>query len=219
MGESEKVWHIACSTLVYEKSLYLPYAQLERQQGRWKSIFFEQLFPARNKWGVAEGSALASDFKIQVASRFRPGPRKKSSILLPLHQRLRLLRKQHKGGGPVTLGTKLPEDFVDPLMGGVMNSPVKLPGSGKICERKVIMGHLLRDSRDPFDSSPLSASDLIPCGELKEDIKQYNEKKVRMGEERGQQGKSCIQIVARQIRLASRKLPHNPPPPLPQQQP
>ena len=81
----------------------------------------------------------------------------------------------------MTLGTKLPEKFVDPLMGGVMNSPVKLPGSGKVCERKVIIGHLLRDSRDPFDSSPLSASDLVPCEELKEEIKEYNEKKVRLG--------------------------------------
>jgi len=99
MSESEKVWHIACSTLATQKSLYLPYAQLERQQGRWKSIFFEQLFPARNKWGVDEGdAAVSSDFKIQVASRFRPGPRKNSSILLPLHQRLRLLRKQQKAG-------------------------------------------------------------------------------------------------------------------------
>ena len=78
---SPQVWHIACATLAEEKSLYLPYAQLERQQGRWKSIFFEQLFPARNKWGVSEGDgetpAIVSDFKIQVASRFRPGPRRK----------------------------------------------------------------------------------------------------------------------------------------------
>ena len=40
----------------------------------------------------------------------------------------------------MTLGTQLPEKFVDPLMGGVMNSPMRLPGSGKVCERKVRMG-------------------------------------------------------------------------------
>ena len=94
-------------------------------------------------------------------------------------------------GSALTLGSQLPDHFVDPLMGGVMNSPVKLPGSGKVCERKVILGHLKRDSHDPFDSSPLSAADLAPCTELKEEIKEFNRKKktALYAEKEGEDGK------------------------------
>ena len=78
MGDSEKVWYIACCTLASEKCLYLPYPQVGNQQGSWKRIFFEQLFPARNKWQTSaltdqskasQASTDFSDFKIIVASR------------------------------------------------------------------------------------------------------------------------------------------------------
>jgi hypothetical protein len=97
--------------------------------------------------------------------------------LLPLHQRLKLLRKQQKQNANASLGSALPEKFVDPLMGGVMNSPVKLPSSGKVCERKVVTQHLKVDHRDPFDNSPLNAAALIACPELKAEILEWKDNK------------------------------------------
>ncbi|GMH69850.1 hypothetical protein TL16_g05258 [Triparma laevis f. inornata] len=186
-GDRESVWRMACLTFAVEKELYLPYPQLEKIVGSWKRIFFEQLFPARMKWGVEEvlldenglvkEGGVKSDFKIQVACRFRPGERKKSSILLPLHQRLRLLRKQQKQNANASLGSTLPEKFIDPLMGGVMNSPVKLPSSGRVCERKVVSQHLKVDHRDPFDKSSLNTAALIACPELKAEIVEWKNKK------------------------------------------
>ena len=101
------------------------------------------------------------------------GPRKRSSLLLPLHQRLKLLRKQQEKNKGSSLGAALPDKFVDPLMGGVMNSPVKLPSSGKVCERKVVTQCLNRDGKDPFDDSPLSAEALISCIDLKAEIAEW----------------------------------------------
>lgn len=50
----------------------------------------------RNKW--VETSDPVSDFKIRVAVRFKPGSQyERSEIVLPLHQRLKMLKK---GDGP-----------------------------------------------------------------------------------------------------------------------
>ena len=96
---------------------------------------------------------------------------------MPLHQRLKLLRKQQQKNKGASLGASLPDKFVDPLMGGVMNSPVRLPSSGKVCERKVVAQSLNRDGRDPFDDSPLSVEALIACLDLKAEINEWKANK------------------------------------------
>ncbi|VEL13446.1 unnamed protein product [Protopolystoma xenopodis] len=37
-----------------------------------------------------------------------------------------------------------PEAFIDPIMGHLMENPVKLPSSGQIVDRKTIYQHLLK---------------------------------------------------------------------------
>ena len=41
------------------------------------------------------------------------------------------------------------EEFEDPLLGGVMRDPVRLP-SGMVVERASIVQHLLTDKNDPY---------------------------------------------------------------------
>ena len=66
-----------------------------------------------------------------------------------------------------------PEEFLDPLMMEVMDDPVKLPGSGTVCDRAVIAQHLLNDSTDPFSREHLTADMLIPQPELKARIEAW----------------------------------------------
>ena len=43
-------------------------------------------------------------------------------------------------------------------MGEIMEDPVILPGSGKICDRKHIIRHLLSTPNDPFNRQPLTGT-------------------------------------------------------------
>jgi hypothetical protein len=58
------------------------------------SLYLQQLYPARHKW--ATESTVGKAFNIQVAVRFKPGDRQQSKMLLPLHQRLKILKKNEK---------------------------------------------------------------------------------------------------------------------------
>ncbi|KAF5403087.1 Ubiquitin conjugation factor E4 A [Paragonimus heterotremus] len=66
-----------------------------------------------------------------------------------------------------------PDDFVDPIMGHVMEDPVKLPASGHVVDRKTIYRHLLNDSTDPFTRQPLKMSQVVPQDELKATIRAW----------------------------------------------
>ncbi|KAA3673932.1 ubiquitin conjugation factor E4 A [Paragonimus westermani] len=66
-----------------------------------------------------------------------------------------------------------PDDFVDPIMGHVMEDPVKLPASGHVVDRKTIYRHLLNDSTDPFTRQPLKMSQVVPQEELKATIRAW----------------------------------------------
>ena len=178
-------WYNACTNFSSTYKLYLPVVRLSEDKDSWRSIFFSLLLVSKRKWADTndDDAAPAQDFKINVAARFRPGERKEKAVLLPLHQRLKLLRKQRReaqAGGEheyVMLGEKMPEEFLDPLMGNLMLSPVKLPTSGKVVDRKVILAHLKRDPRDPFNNISLDMSMLISDVELKEKISEFNDKK------------------------------------------
>jgi len=67
----------------------------------------------------------------------------------------------------------VPEEFEDAIMGEIMEDPVILPGSGKICDRKHIIRHLLSTPNDPFNRQPLTEDKLIPATELREKISQW----------------------------------------------
>jgi ubiquitin conjugation factor E4 B len=56
--------------------------------------------------------------------------------------------------------------FVDPLMFTLMRDPVRLPSSNTIVDRATIKSHLLSDTKDPFNRSPLSIEDVVPSSLL-----------------------------------------------------
>jgi len=57
-------------------------------------------------------------------------------------------------------GEDVPDHFLDPINCSVMTDPVKLPTSGQVVERAVIIRHLLNDEIDPFNRAPLTVSAL-----------------------------------------------------------
>ena len=92
--EDNEVWRLMCAALAAEHGLYAPSDSVS-----WRALFFDTLWPARGKWRGVEASE-ATGFRIRVACRIRP--RKHASnhdgLVLPLHQRLRLLKKGQKLG-------------------------------------------------------------------------------------------------------------------------
>mmetsp|Transcript_33059 Transcript_33059/g.104597 ORF Transcript_33059/g.104597 Transcript_33059/m.104597 type:complete len:772 (-) Transcript_33059:70-2385(-) len=130
--ESAALYHGACTAIACEASLYLPggYAY------GWKRLFWEQLLPARRKFEDTEGAAggdrrkNAGDFKVQVAVRFRPGGQTDAKIVLPLHQRIKLLDRgeslrslaeemeglDNAAVAKVKAGEELPPELVEALL-------------------------------------------------------------------------------------------------------
>lgn len=70
-----------------------------------------------------------------------------------------------------------PDEFLDPLMYTIMKDPVTLPTSKVNIDRSTIKAHLLSDSTDPFNRSPLKLEQVIPNVELKERIEEYKRQK------------------------------------------
>ncbi|CAH8596297.1 unnamed protein product [Dicrocoelium dendriticum] len=66
-----------------------------------------------------------------------------------------------------------PDEFVDPIMGCIMEDPVRLPTSGHIVDRKTIYRHLLNASTDPFNRQPLAMSQVEPQEELRASIRSW----------------------------------------------
>mmetsp|Transcript_26473 Transcript_26473/g.61729 ORF Transcript_26473/g.61729 Transcript_26473/m.61729 type:complete len:1081 (-) Transcript_26473:8-3250(-) len=180
-GESEAravdtAWSCICRAFAVELGLWYPSQSSQIQ----RSLFQEQLWPARRKWHASsqeqsgQTGTEASDFRIQVSARFKPGdlPRV-SKLLVPLHQRIALMRKE----GGQNLGSicrQEPPEYQDALLGTLMQDPVRLPTSGKTCERRIIEDELSRNGgRDPFNSRPLHRSDLEPLEELRGRIRSW----------------------------------------------
>eukprot|EP00929_Paragymnodinium_shiwhaense_P031834 TRINITY_DN17754_c0_g1_i1.p1 TRINITY_DN17754_c0_g1~~TRINITY_DN17754_c0_g1_i1.p1 ORF type:complete len:1453 (-),score=381.56 TRINITY_DN17754_c0_g1_i1:218-4576(-) len=178
----------------------------ESRQGFWKKLFFEQLYPARLKWqegadegvaprrvgelGVSEAAVdVTRDFKIQVSVRFKPGEQTQSKLLVPLHQKLALLRKGGQTDAFANIGLKEPPEFLDALLGHIMTDPVKLPSSGKICDRRVVEEQVKKNGRDPFDGSPLDLAQLQPQDELRSRISVWKMGKRKNATDRGEEHK------------------------------
>lgn len=67
---------------------------------------------------------------------------------------------------------EVPDEFEDPLLGGIMKDPVLLP-SGQVVDRKTIVQQLMNDPRDPFNRQPMTEDDLVPQTELQQQIQQW----------------------------------------------
>ncbi|KAL4240867.1 Ubiquitin conjugation factor E4 A [Mactra antiquata] len=63
-----------------------------------------------------------------------------------------------------------PDEYLDPIMGTLMEDPVTLPTSHTTIDRAVIARHLLSDQRDPFTNMPLSMDMVTPNNDLKQKI-------------------------------------------------
>ncbi|CAB4253983.1 similar to Saccharomyces cerevisiae YDL190C UFD2 Ubiquitin chain assembly factor (E4) that cooperates with a ubiquitin-activating enzyme (E1) [Maudiozyma barnettii] len=70
-----------------------------------------------------------------------------------------------------------PDEFLDPLMYTIMKDPVTLPTSKVNIDRSTIKAHLLSDSTDPFNRSPLRLEQVIPNEELKQLITEWKASK------------------------------------------
>ncbi|KAF5369482.1 hypothetical protein D9758_002753 [Tetrapyrgos nigripes] len=68
---------------------------------------------------------------------------------------------------------EIPDEFLDPLMFTVMKNPVILPSSKATVDLATIKSHLLSDSKDPFNRSPLAIEEVVPNTELRERIEAF----------------------------------------------
>ena len=55
---------------------------------------------------------------------------------------------------------EIPDEFLDPIMGSVIEDPVCLPNTDIIMERDVILRHLLENQDNPFNREPLTKKEL-----------------------------------------------------------
>lgn len=67
----------------------------------------------------------------------------------------------------------VPDEFLDPIMQTLMLDPVKLPTSGKVMDRSVIMRILLTEHLDPFNRAELSPEMLEDDTETKSKIFEF----------------------------------------------
>jgi len=67
----------------------------------------------------------------------------------------------------------IPERFLDPLMASVMREPVKLPTSGMVMDKGVILRHLLNKENDPFNRKKLTPDMLQELPDLKKEIEDF----------------------------------------------
>lgn len=88
------------------------------------------------------------------------------------------IRKQEYEQNEEDLGD-IPDEFLDPLIGELMQDPVILPTSKTIIDRSTIKRHLLNDATDPFNRAPLDLKDVIPASELKAQIEAFKLSKKR----------------------------------------
>ncbi len=182
-----------------------------------KKHFYTEIWSSRKKWAnivptdiidinteaeshkhtVEETSDIAAadtEFKIRVSCRFRPGKREEKNMNLPLHQFLKLRRKENKKqkalenydqfsenskntNGGVLCGAEDPIAFIDPFLNVLMREPVLLTTANKVCERAVAVQCVLRNQKCPFTGFKLTLNNIIPQDDLKIQINEWRETK------------------------------------------
>jgi kinesin family protein 5 len=154
-----------------------------------KSYFLENLTPLRKKWamdtkesGEDEETIGLHSFKIQVASRFRPGVPLNESLSLPLHQFLKIKRRQlaQQQEKQILVGSAEPEEFLDPLLNSVLVDPVRLLTSDKVVSRSTALQCLRRGGRDPFNDKKMTLNSLQPVPELEKRIEEWKQERMKV---------------------------------------
>ena len=99
--DDDEVWRLSCAALATQHGLYAPSDSVH-----WRTLFFDTLWPARGKWKGVEASE-ATGFRIRVCARLRPRKHisNKEGLVLPLHQRLKLLKRDAQGRFSERLGS------------------------------------------------------------------------------------------------------------------
>ena len=166
-------WHAMCVSLANKQGIYLSPSSVHDRK-----FFFNSVWNSRNKWSLAIANGEQSQFKIQTMVRFRPGKGSNSGIELPLHQFLKLRRKNtlEKSNNANLVGESDPEHFLDPFLFTLMREPVKLVPSGKILDRSVAIHFVLRGGKDPFTGEKLTSDMLEPMPDLQKEISEWRER-------------------------------------------
>eukprot|EP00457_Paulinella_chromatophora_P001280 gb/GEZN01001282.1/.p1 GENE.gb/GEZN01001282.1/~~gb/GEZN01001282.1/.p1 ORF type:complete len:799 (+),score=115.26 gb/GEZN01001282.1/:60-2456(+) len=86
---AQGVFRMLCFSMGYG-GLYVPRNYIPG----FSRLFFDHLLPSRHKW-TANNHGLEQDFKVQVTARFKGLPQQDTpdTFVLPLHQRLKLMRQ------------------------------------------------------------------------------------------------------------------------------
>jgi hypothetical protein len=161
----------------------------------YRKHFFDELWIMRKKWFSTSYENNLS-YKVRVACRFRPGEPPAGRVCLPLHQFLRLRRKQKllknnsqdknenqenqsynnsnsNNSNKIFVGARDPEEYCDPLLGTLMRDPVLLQTSHAIVDRSVALQCIARTGRDPFNNRSLTIEMLQPLPELALKIQEW----------------------------------------------
>lgn len=75
---------------------------------------------------------------------------------------------------------EIPDEFMDPIMFTLMKEPVVLPTSKITVDLATIKSHLLSDSTDPFNRSPLTIDQVTPNTDLKKRIEEFKQSRKRV---------------------------------------
>lgn len=169
-------WKALCNSFAFYNGLFFPLKISEQKQFfkfNFRKFFYDELFISKNKFLVDDNEHIS--YHIKVACRLRPGVIGNKKLCLPLHQYLKVKRKQ--SSNEILVGEVDPEEFVDPLLGNLMKDPVLLTSSNRIVDRSVALQCILRGGKDPFNNKKLNASMLIDQTELREKIFEWKRKK------------------------------------------
>jgi len=63
-----------------------------------------------------------------------------------------------------------PDELCDPIMGTLMENPVKLPTSGQIVDRTTTARQLVSAPMDPFNRQSLTLDQVIPLPDIKAQV-------------------------------------------------
>ena len=219
-GTAPALWHGACVALGAERGLVVPATPVPAPgsdaRGRsaaaamaWKRLFFNQLWPARDKWALADAggaNAPRRDFKIEVCVRFRPeaegdagdGAAASADVTLPLHQFLRVQRQRRDetaSDAPLVGGERPPACLLDAVTGAELKSPVRLPG-GAVVDRSWAEAHVARRGTDPYDGGPAPPLPLPSAADVKEQLVAFRARRDAADASTGVAGSEVVRRLA-----------------------
>ncbi|RYG65919.1 hypothetical protein EON64_10915 [archaeon] len=147
----------------------------------YKQHLFQVLMPFKTKWLTTDRDNHTH--KIRAACRFRPGEQPVGKVCLPLHQFIKVKRKQQQGDqvsahgkDKLFVGEEDPAEFKDPFLGTLMRDPVLLLTSNRVVDRAVAVQCVLRGGRDPFNNKKLTMQHLQPQPDLARRIQGWRDR-------------------------------------------